>query len=654
MTPELRNLSAERRVALICGVLPALVVAALVVYRPSVLTQLDSRVLDELTRSLPAHAGSGRVAIVDIDERSIAKVGQWPWRRDVIARLIAQLRQLGAAVVAFDVVFAEPDRYSAPSPAEPGGGDTILASELQRGRAVLGYAFSFEDDAGPISDCVLHPLDALVIAARGGASDAPFFHASHATCSLPSLAGAAGSSGFLNAMPDSDGVLRRAPLVVERNGEFYPSLGLAAVMAATGVRPTTVSTANVNATSLGFGDWSVPLDGRSNLLLRYRGGRRTFPYVPASDVLEGAETARVLQGSIVFVGGTATGIREVIATPYDRLFPGVEIHATVADNLLQRDFLARASDAQTLELAAVLAVGVAVALLAVRVGLVWTCGIAASLLLASWPAARWLLEHTGQYFSPLPVGVGLLASLASVVIVSLWQERQRASQAIDEKEGARRLMVQSLLSLTDIRDADTGSHSRRTQQYSRLLAERLREHPQFREYLTPDRIDLLANLAPLHDIGKVGVPDHLLNKPAPLTQDEFQEMKKHPSYGLAVITEAQRNAGAPDDATLTMARDIVYTHHERWDGTGYPRGLEGSQIPIAGRVMAIVDAYDALTSARCYRRAMSHDQALQVLTHGRGTHFDPMVLDAFLSVAPVLLHVRDESVTHGYHEVALS
>ena len=650
------NRSVDRRVVLLCGVLPALFVALLVLYRPPALTQLDNRVFDALVRSVPARPTSGRVAVVDIDERSIAAVGQWPWRRDVIARLIARLRTLGAAVVAFDVVFAEPDRYEASSPVGTTAADSALADEMRQGRVVLGYAFSFDAEPGGSSPgCVLHALDSLVVAAHTGVPEPPVFHATRATCGLSVLAEAAGASGFLNAMPDGDGVLRRVPLLIEHAGRHYPALALAAVTAATGERPVGIRTANLNSTSLAFPDWSAPLDGRSNLLLRYRGVARTFPYVPAADVLNGAAPAAALKGAIVFVGGTAPGIREIVSTPYDRLFPGVEIHATVADNLLRRDFLARAPDAQTVELVAVVGLGISIALLAVRVGLLWTSAAAVVMLLALWPTARWLLEQKGQYFSPLFAAGGLLASLSAATVACLMQERRRAKQATDEREGARRLMVQSLLSLTDIRDADTGSHSRRTQSYSRLLAERLRQHPQFRDYLTPDRIDLLSSLAPLHDIGKVGVPDQLLNKPGALTPDEYQEMKKHPTYGLSVITTAQRNAAAPDDATLMMARDIVYTHHERWDGKGYPRGLEGPEIPIAGRVIAIVDAYDALTSGRCYRHALSHEQALQVLAGESGSHFDPAVVDALLSVGPLFQDVARQAGAMGRHrEVAVS
>jgi cyclic di-GMP phosphodiesterase len=206
--------------------------------------------------------------------------------------------------------------------------------------------------------------------------------------------------------------------------------------------------------------------------------------------------------------------------------------------------------------------------------------------------------------------------------------------------------------LTEIRDAETGSHSRRTQQYSRLLAIQLRDHPRFRDYLTPPHIEMLSTLAPLHDIGKVGVPDLLLNKPGALTDDEYREMKKHPDYGLRVITTAQKRAHADDDETLAMAKEIVYTHHERWDGQGYPRGLKGEQIPIVGRVMAVVDAYDALTSARCYRGPLSHDRAVELIVNGEGTHFDPAVIDAFRRTAPLLYRVARETNDTAFASLA--
>jgi putative two-component system response regulator len=145
---------------------------------------------------------------------------------------------------------------------------------------------------------------------------------------------------------------------------------------------------------------------------------------------------------------------------------------------------------------------------------------------------------------------------------------------------------------------------------------------------------MLAGLAPLHDIGKVGVPDSVLNKPGRLTPEELAEMQRHPVYGRDVILKAEKNALVRDDEVLSLAKAIVYTHHERWDGTGYPEGLKGNDIPIPGRIVAVVDVYDASTTRTLYRAPSSHDQALAFIVSGGGTHFDPDVIAAFIRVAP--------------------
>src|SRR5262249_4788690 len=197
-------------------------------------------------------------------------------------------------------------------------------------------------------------------------------------------------------------------------------------------------------------------------------------------------------------------------------------------------------------------------------------------------------------------------------------------------------------SLTEVRDAETGRHSRRTQLYAKVLAGQLAEHPRFRDYLTPEKIDLLSSLAPLHDIGKVGVPDRILNKPGALTPEEFAEMRKHPVHGRDVILKAEQQVGVRDDAILTLAKDIVYRHHERWDGTGYPEGLHGTDIPVAGRLMALVDVYDAAVSRNVYCELRSHEDTVNLIVSGKGTHFDPAVVDAFVRVADTFKKVSTD------------
>jgi response regulator RpfG family c-di-GMP phosphodiesterase len=266
---------------------------------------------------------------------------------------------------------------------------------------------------------------------------------------------------------------------------------------------------------------------------------------------------------------------------------------------------------------------------------------------ALWWGTVWLLSTRGVFISPLSPTIAVLAALAVMTLAKFTIERGRADSAGRERTTAQRLMVQSLLCLTEVRDAETGRHSRRTQQYARLLAEQLARQPDFRAYLTRERIDLLSSLAPLHDIGKVGVPDHILNKPGALTPEELAEMRKHPALGRDVILKAEARVGVRDNATLEMAKDIVYTHHERWDGAGYPQGLRGTAIPVAGRVMAVVDVYDAASARTLYRNCLSHDDTVALILRGKGTHFDPAVVDAFVAVADFFKRASDEAVAEA-------
>jgi len=619
---------APRRLVLLCGILPTIVVALVSLGRPAAFTHFEYGVYDRLSRAIRAHAPGGHVAIVDVDERSLAAIGQWPWRRDVVATLLSKIRELGAPTIGVDVIFAESDRRSG----EDDQPDAALARTLREGRVVLGYAMRFDDEPDG-QTCSPPPLGLSIAQAADG--DEPVFRATGAICSLPELTAAAGAQGFLNAAPDSDGILRRVPLLLRLGDSTYPSLALATVAAMTGTKNVTLRVENGNANTLALNGHDVPLDGKSNLLVRYRGKKQAFRYVSAADVMQNRVPADAFADTLVMVGTTALGTREVVATPLDTLFVGVEVQATVADNLLQRDFFGRPQHAVVIETMLVLLLGIAATLVVRRLGGTWGSGAVLAAATALWAGCAALLSSTGTFVSPLFPTTGLGASLAAMTVAGLVVERRRADRAGVEKEGSQRLMVQTLLSLTGIRDAETGRHSRRTQRYARVLAQELARHPLFRDYLTPDRIELLASLAPLHDIGKVGVPDAVLNKPGDLTPEERAEMRRHPEYGRDVILKAEREAGIHDDLTLSVAKDIVYTHHEKWDGSGYPRGLRGAEIPIPGRLMAVVDVYDAVRTRRLYGTPVSQHEAVAIIIRGKGTHFDPSVVDAFVRVSPI-------------------
>lgn len=192
-------------------------------------------------------------------------------------------------------------------------------------------------------------------------------------------------------------------------------------------------------------------------------------------------------------------------------------------------------------------------------------------------------------------------------------------------------IIIAMASLAETRDNETGHHIRRTQHYIRELALYLKQHEHHKKLLTEKFIATIYKSAPLHDIGKVGVPDRILLKPGKLTPEEFEEMKKHTIYGRDAIIAAEKTLEAPE-SFLCTARDIAYSHHEKWDGTGYPQGLKGDTIPLAARLMAIADVYDALITKRVYKNAMPHSEAVEIIQAGSGTHFDPEAVDAFLAI----------------------
>ena len=189
-------------------------------------------------------------------------------------------------------------------------------------------------------------------------------------------------------------------------------------------------------------------------------------------------------------------------------------------------------------------------------------------------------------------------------------------------------MLFTLAKLTESRDNDTGLHLERMREYCRILAQELSTWDKYKDLIDGEYVQLLYLTSPLHDIGKIGIPDRVLLKPGRLTPDEFDIMKTHTTIGgqtLAAVTQSH-----PEVQYLTMARDIAFTHHERFDGTGYPFGLRGTEIPLCGRITALADVYDALTSRRVYKDKMSHAEARKIILAGAGKHFDEDIVEAFL------------------------
>lgn len=249
----------------------------------------------------------------------------------------------------------------------------------------------------------------------------------------------------------------------------------------------------------------------------------------------------------------------------------------------------------------------------------------------------------------------LMARVKTHLTVKASADFLRDQNAFLEKEVDKRtrqikdiqeITVMALAALAETRDSDTGNHIRRTQRYVKVLAEGLRDHPKFSAILTDTYIDELYRSAPLHDIGKVGIIDDILLKPGKLDAAEFRIMRTHTALGRQAIEIAERELGTGIDF-LQLIKDISFSHHERWDGTGYPQGLAGEAIPVGARLMAVADVYDALISARVYKSAMSHEESVQIIIAERGRHFDPDVVDAFIALQDEFIAIAQRFRDHA-------
>ena len=243
----------------------------------------------------------------------------------------------------------------------------------------------------------------------------------------------------------------------------------------------------------------------------------------------------------------------------------------------------------------------------------------------------------GQFGARVPVTsndeFGVMALQTNHMIRALAERTKELSVTRDAS-------ILGLASLAETRDNETGGHILRTQNYVRALAVYLSQQPKYEQQLDAETIDLLYKSSPLHDVGKVGIPDSILLKPGKLTDEEFDIMKRHPQIGADALAVAERQLGS--NSFLAIASEISLTHHEKWDGSGYPKQLKGEQIPLSGRLMALADVYDALITKRVYKPAFSHEKAKGIIVEGRGNHFDPDIVDAFLALEQDFIRIADE------------
>ncbi len=437
-------------------------------------------------------------------------------------------------------------------------------------------------------------------------------------------------SGFIDATTDRDGALRRVPLLMAYHDKIYPSLALAAFLQAFGPDQLLLRTNAQGVKSLTVMDRQVPLDERGHLLIRFRGPQHTFPHLSAAKIMAGKVLKSDIENRIVFIGTSAMGLRDFHTTPFDPLFPGVEAHATIIDNLAQGDFIWRSRWMLGVELILGLIVGSLSAVLIAYGRAVWSILAFIISAVGLWVGASELLKSHGVFISPfIPLCI-FVVNFSFLTALKYWREERRGKKKAQELAMVQAVTLETIATVIEKRHTETGGHVKRTQHYVRQLAQYLQKNKKYRSLLDDETIELLFRSSPLHDVGKVGVPDSVLKNPGKLNGTEFEVMKNHTVYGKQIFDAAEAKLG--HNSFLSIARTIAYTHHEKWDGTGYPQGLRGETIPLYGRIMAIADIYDALTSKRIYKEAMSHDDAVAYMREKSGQELDPVIVNAFLKI----------------------
>ena len=358
------------RIQLLAGFIVAMLTSMLYLTLPTRFQALDNHLRDYMFLVRGLIEPSKDIVIIDIDEKSLKKLGQWPWKRKDFAKVLNNLSDAGAGIIGLDIVFAEYDNSNPTKVLKELGYDTkgiedydlILAQTIASTPTILGYVFVLEDD--DIKSEGAPNVPAIFIERNKPEKDF-ILEAYRAILNVPLTQENAYSSGFFNTFPDDDsGIIRSVPLVMKYDGVVYPSLSMEMVRIMTEANKVYVNYGkDIGIQNIESGQLEIPTDSFGRMLVNYRGPAFTYPYISASDIYSGNFNPKDVEGKFVLIGTSAAGLLDLRATPYDNVFPGVEVHASVIDNIIQGDFISKPSWALAADIAVIFFVGISLAIL---------------------------------------------------------------------------------------------------------------------------------------------------------------------------------------------------------------------------------------------------------------------------------------------------
>ena len=591
-----------------------------------------SRVLLEASdkKNIADENHSYNTIIVNIDEKSLQKVGQWPWSRNIDAELIHKINSMNPAAIGMNIIFSELDRSSPVTMGTPWDGlssnrqnyDRLLIESIHQSNSILSVYLHEKMSMSSCEETLFKRLrfQYLIDKLEGKPS---------ILCNHKVLQKSVENFGFINLGVDKDAFLRRVSFFMKQNSVVIPSFALAILLSLD--KDIAIDDNN----RLQLLNHSIKMNNEMEVLLNFYHSHPKI--ISAIDVLEGKVNPDIFKGKIVLVGLSIIGANNIYPISENIKMSNMEIQATFIENLLDEVLLIQPKVYQKIN---ILISFLFSCLLLYLVGKRYSTSVLGVLFLLSIGTSLYLLLFytQGIYVS---IGYFWLPFLHSFFLISLLFiainiiERKRFYHELKQSHSAT---MESISLVVAMRDGETGEHIQRTKNYVKVLAEYLYHTNQYQDILSEKYIFYLYEASPLHDIGKIGIPDRILKKEGKLTPDEYKIMQEHPVLAKAVIEKAMKFYDK--NIFLEMAYNIAYYHHERWDGQGYPLGLRGAEIPLEAQLMALSDVYDALVSKRCYKKEYDYEQVEEIIIQGSGTVFNPKLVDAFIEIKEEFRHIH--------------
>ncbi len=569
------------------------------------------------------------VIVVDIDEKSLRYLGQWPWSRLILAKLMENILSAKPTNIGMDIIFPERDKTSLIEISR------FFKNYYSQEIKISGTNKQMYDNDKVFADAIKNAQVTMPVYMTNKISKKCYiptknrykpqkidtiYTSAYMLCNLDILQKNSSNIGFINAQEDKDGILRRVPAFIKYKNYYIPSFALANLMNIDNIKVSN------NLISILGHDFKT--DKNSNILLNFY-DKQSYQHISAVDILSNNFDKKRLLGKFVLIGTTAVGLHDRYVATSGDIIPGIYVHATIIDNILHDSTIYQPKYLKSLNY--IIAFFLSLALLI----LVYKKFYMSFILLFLGPTILYLILGIFLLKRHIYISIGsflipyfIFFLFVNIIFIFFYYKEKKIF--LERLTNAHFETIDSMSLIAETRDAETGAHIIRTKEYMKSLADYLHEKNLYKNKLTKNYRNLIYRATPLHDIGKVGIPDAILKKPDKLDKDEYEIMKEHSEIGKNIIENAMKND--ENNQFLQIAYNIAYYHHERWDGTGYPCGIKKTEIPLEARMMALADVYDALISKRCYKLSFGFKESEEIIIKGKGTHFDPTLVEAFIAL----------------------